>query len=126
MREEREVNAYIQLTFAIGFIAICQDMVNLLRAALVNTTLPSPPSQSDCSDSMKETSETSIRSISTLQILEEDSMQEDKPRERYWYRRLSDLHNVGFFVAMVLGIVANSLYADAIQMKHTTLVFWLR
>jgi hypothetical protein len=124
MRDESEVNAYMQLTFAVGFIAICQDVVGLLRAALVNTTLPSPCP--DTSHSNKSTSESSVHSISTLQELQEEVVEEDKPRERYWYRRLSDLLWVGFLGALVPGIVGNSLYAGAVKKKNPTLVFRLR
>ena len=126
MRKETEVNAYFQLTFAIGSTIICMDVVNLLRAALVNTTLKSSRRKSEVPLSFEATSGSSTQTVSTFQVQEEYSAEEDKPSERYWYRRLSDLLSVGFFSALVLGVVASSLYSGATMMEHTTVVFRLR
>ena len=125
-RESKGMNAYMQSTIAMGFIAVCQDVVNLLRTALVNTTLPS--TRSDDSFSMKTISKSSTPSLGTLQKPEEepDEEVEDKPRQRYWYRRLSDLLYIGFLGAQVPGIIGNSDYANAVKMTDARLVFRLR
>jgi hypothetical protein len=116
------MNAYMQSTIGMGFIAICQDMVNLLRTALVNTTLPSPGT--DVSYPIKSISETStpslvtagtVTGIVTFHVVAVDSKEEDKPRERYWYRRLSDVLYVGFLGAQVPGVVGNSDYNNAVE-----------
>lgn len=121
-RESKGLNAYMQSTIAMGFVAVCHDVVFLLRTALVNSTLPSV--RSDTSHSMKAISESSAQNLGTLQ--QEESEEEDKPRQRYWYRRLSDLLFVGFLGAQVPGIVGNSDYGNAVKMIDATLVFRLR
>jgi len=124
-RESKGMNAYMQSTIAMGFIAICQDVVNLLRTALVNSTLPS----SDCNDShlKKAISESSTPSLITFQVVEVDSTEEDRARRRFWYRRLSDLLYVGFLGALVPGITGNSDYGTAVEKpSEKTLVFRLR
>ena len=122
-RESKGMNAYMQSTIAMGFVAICQDVVNLLRTALVNSTLPSP--DPDISHPTESVSESSTPSIVTFQDPEK-SREDDKPRQRFWYRRLSDLLYVGFLGALIPGIIGNSDYANAINKSDATLVFRLR
>jgi hypothetical protein len=122
-RESKGMNAYMQGTIAIGFIAICQDVVKLLRTALVNSTLPSP--DPDVSHPAESASESSTPSIVTSEDPEK-SREEDKPRQRYWYRRLSNLLHIGFLGALIPGIIGNSDYANAVNKSDATLVFRLR
>jgi hypothetical protein len=107
LRQSKGMNAYMQSTIAMGFVAICQDVVNLLRTALVNTTLPS--ADAGVTDSSKGSlkSGSSTPSLVPLQAREVDSREEDKPRQRYWYRRLSDLLYIGFIGAQATGITGN-------------------
>ena len=120
------MNAYMQSTIAMGFIAISQDVVGLLRTALVKTTLSS--AGVDNFDSTKKSSESgSAPSLVTIQAVEVDSREEDKPRQRFWYRRLSDFLFIGFLGAQVPGIIGNSDYANAVDKpSEATLVFRLR
>jgi hypothetical protein len=122
-RESKGMNAYMQGTIAIGFIAICQDVVKLLRTALVNSTLPSPDPH--VSHPAESASESSTPSIVTSEDPEK-SREEDKPRQRYWYRRLSNLLHIGFLGALIPGIIGNYDYANAVNKSDATLVFRLR
>jgi hypothetical protein len=124
-RESKGLNAYMQCTIGMGFIAICQDVVILLRTALVNSTLPT--ADSEVSYPMKEISQSSRSSLVTLQVVEVNLSEEGKARQRYWYRRLSGLLFVGFLGAQVPGIIGNSDYATAVDhQSEVSLVFRLR
>ena len=72
-----------------GYIGISQDLVNFLRVFLVNATRP--------------------------QIREGMQSDPDRPRERFWYRRLSEFLNLAFFAAIVPGIISGSTYSTAID-----------
>jgi len=127
-RQSKGMNAYMQCTIGMGFIAICQDVVMLLRTALVNSTLPSAePEVSYESYPIKEVSESSRSSIVTLQSPEVVSDEGDKARQRFWYRRLANLLFVGFLGSQVPGTVGNSDYGNAVDhSSDATLVFRLR
>jgi hypothetical protein len=121
------MNAYMQSTIAMGFIAISQDVVGLLRTALVKTTLPSAGADNFDSTKKSTESESSAPSLVAIQAVEVDSREEDKPRQRFWYRRLSDFLFIGFLGAQVPGIIGNSDYANAVDKpSEATLVFRLR
>jgi len=127
MRESKNLNAYMQLTIGMGFVAVCQDMVGLVRVALVNTTLPSVNCDSSCSIMTSGSSTRSLITFSSSGLgAAESAQEEDKLRERYWYRRLSDFLRLGFIGAQVPGILGNSDYANAVTMIHATFVFRLR
>lgn len=70
---------YQQVSFALGFVSFASDAVAFVRAVLVNTTLEDPQRGSV-----------------------------DKPRQRYWYRRASDIAGLLWMVSTVSGGVAYS------------------
>lgn len=113
-RESAGLNDYMQCTIGAGFIAITHDLVSLLRAALVNSTRPSTDSDEDIT-SPKLMSDSSVSSMAIFRI---SDSQEDQPHQRYWYRRFSDLLNIGFLGAQVPGLVGNSIIGQAMEEAH--------
>lgn len=106
----------MQTTIAVGFIAISQDLVNLLRTALVNSTRPSTDDDDDDITPSKLMSDSATPRLVILRISEgPENSQEDKPRQRYWYRRLSEFLFTGFLAALVTGVVGNSFYGGGVD-----------
>ncbi|KAF8893385.1 hypothetical protein BD779DRAFT_1435862 [Infundibulicybe gibba] len=102
---------YIQATFAMGFVAIAQDLSHLLRATLVASThgeeMPTNPKQELVStlrtwDWIPQKN-TSFDSVDT----ESKSSPCDRPRARSWFRRMHDGMCFFFLVTLVLGFLGN-------------------
>ncbi|EGO00252.1 hypothetical protein SERLA73DRAFT_52742 [Serpula lacrymans var. lacrymans S7.3] len=88
------LTAYMQSTLGLGFIGVAQDITNLLRCLLVNTTLPMdhPDNPSSSSEAMAATSSG------------------DQPKKRNLYRRLIDVTRLAFLISTIIGIVGNAHY----------------
>lgn len=97
----------MQCTLGVGFIAISQDLVVLLRIALVNST---QPSKHACDEPQKLVSGSPTGKALTFEVSDGDVSDEDQPRRRFWFRRMTDFLYVGFLGAMVTGIIGNSDY----------------
>jgi len=80
----------------------------------VNSTRPSTDSDEDIT-SPKLMSDSSVSSMAIFRI---SDSQEDQPHQRYWYRRFSDLLNIGFLGAQVPGLVGNSIIGQAMEEAH--------
>lgn len=87
----------MQSTIGIGFIGIAQDLVNLQRVLLVNSTsgdsgdMPAP-----------------LHPESQIQVCKEDT------QLRFRYRRFSDFLGLSFLAAILPGVVGNSNYGLAL------------
>lgn len=89
---------YLQLSLAQGYITIAQDTVPLLRVLLVHAT--NPPD--------------------TIEPRHEDDVGEpadptDKPRTRFWVRRMTNILNLGFLAATIPNAIQGSKYKDALH-----------
>lgn len=84
----------MQISFGVGFIGIANDLVNLLRCLLVNPTYGLEKWEEAPASRTKET-----------YFQAPDQSDEDRPKERFWARRFSDVTNLAFLGATVPGIV---------------------
>jgi hypothetical protein len=108
-RESKSLATYMQITIATGFIGIAQDLVNIMRCLLVNSTRgsspieppPSPPVNADLeARTDMNLSDTGIR---------------DLPHERGTYRSFTGLLSLSFIAAIVPGVIANASYGGGID-----------
>jgi len=125
----------MQISFAVGFIGIANDIVNLLRVYLVNPTYGSEkyvecPAASDERRGREEAQSSWVPSLSPLLPLplsRSRPLQEggfpgeppegtpDHPRTRFWARRITDFTNLVFLAASVPGGVVNAQFEPVID-----------
>ncbi|EGO00256.1 hypothetical protein SERLA73DRAFT_160202, partial [Serpula lacrymans var. lacrymans S7.3] len=122
-RESITIAAYMQVTIGLGFIGIMQDVMNLLRCLLVNSTLgptnhPDTPSSS--SDIVGSTSSVWKPSPSTSFHVLDGVFQGDQPRRRNFYRRFIDVTKLTFLVATIPGIIGNAHYRGVLDSASTS------
>ncbi|KAF8573532.1 hypothetical protein K439DRAFT_1625004 [Ramaria rubella] len=86
--------SYEQVTLGLGYIGMCDALIGFLRALLVNSTRP------EANGDQEHTNPTP---------------QPDRPRERFWYRRLADFLSWGFLGATVSGLISGSIYSKSIN-----------
>ncbi|KAH6914503.1 hypothetical protein BKA70DRAFT_1095362 [Coprinopsis sp. MPI-PUGE-AT-0042] len=104
LRLHEGLTNYQQTVFGVGYVGISLDMLAASRCLLVNASYgleryPESPAAAtrDC-------------------FLEPPSEGDpDRPRERRWLRRIFTVLLVVFLTALVLGIVANATYFDALD-----------
>ncbi|KAF9522657.1 hypothetical protein CPB83DRAFT_92881 [Crepidotus variabilis] len=100
---------YMQVSFALGSIAIATDLVNIVRCLLVNPTYGSARFH-ECP------------AAGTKECMMEppiEGVHEDMPTQRFWIRRFTDFYGLAFLASNIPGSVANSHFHRAIhdQMK---------
>jgi hypothetical protein len=93
----------MQTTFAVGVVSMAQDVVNLLRCLLVNTTYGS-----------NDTSEKSP----TLVSGSVDQAIEDQPRRRFWFRRYTDGATFVYLTALSSGTIGGIFYYKGTTSKN--------
>jgi len=113
MRESRGLASYMQSTLALGFISIANDLVNILRCVLVNSTYGTDTyAQSPAATSAKLEPTSIEESESQTRI---SDYIPDHPRTRFWMRRYTAILGLAFLAATVPGIVGNSTYNKGID-----------
>ncbi|KAL0956713.1 hypothetical protein HGRIS_002835 [Hohenbuehelia grisea] len=111
-----------------GFVAIAQDVVNLLRSLLVNSTYEKPLHTSPAPglvSSLDDTSWPLEIPLSTVPSLSIPPIRPDQPRRRFWWRRFIDVTTVLFLVSLITGFVGNSMLViqrDSIEKNFTNQV----
>lgn len=117
---------YMQLTLALGFLAIILDVSALLRCVLVNSTRPADNANTlepnyKTSELVTEhklfwtaahNSEVSLFSEKTPAPSVAESLAEqcsDQPNNRFWFRRITGAMLALYFIALTTGAVGNSL-----------------
>ncbi|KDR75019.1 hypothetical protein GALMADRAFT_248864 [Galerina marginata CBS 339.88] len=90
---------YMQVSFALGFIGIANDLVNIVRCILINPTYGSD---------MYYQSPAAKTKGGVFTPPPEGTP--DQPRLRFWLRRFSDFLGLAFLAATVPGTIANSTY----------------
>ncbi|KAK7064619.1 hypothetical protein R3P38DRAFT_2825564 [Favolaschia claudopus] len=78
---------YMQATFALGYLALGQTVLRIIRTMLVNATLGTPAADSENKSS---------------------APRDDQPQRRYWIRRWMEFLMVLQLLALVIGIVATA------------------
>ncbi|KAF8577592.1 hypothetical protein K439DRAFT_1364382 [Ramaria rubella] len=100
--------SYEQVTIGLGYIGICHALTGFLRVLLVNATRPEVNGGHGDANPTFES-------------------QPDRPRERFWYRRLAGLIFLGFIGASVPDLISGSIYSNAINSSSSaSLVMVLR
>ncbi|KAJ2919926.1 hypothetical protein MD484_g434, partial [Candolleomyces efflorescens] len=90
---------YMQVSFAVGFIGIANDLVNLLRCLLVNPTYGLEKWEEAPASNTKESS-----------FQTPGPGDEDRPKERFWLRRYSDFTNLAFMAASIPGGIGGAQF----------------
>ncbi|KAH9889390.1 hypothetical protein C8Q73DRAFT_654324 [Cubamyces lactineus] len=101
-RESAGLQTYFQATFGVGYITMSQDLTNLFRALLVDTTF---------ARASQETGDTgSTRSHPSIPL---DTAREDQPRLRKRLRHIFGLASLVYLAAIVMNIVSS------VEYRHT-------
>ncbi|KAI0369013.1 hypothetical protein BV20DRAFT_1113892 [Pilatotrama ljubarskyi] len=136
-RESPGLETYLQTALSSGYITIGQDLLNLLRALLVNSTVGSAPSRSSASGTtpmyvFKATSQEADRNGedgyqgSSAGLLEE-SERGDQPRHRHWIRQVCGIASLVFLGAIVVNVIGVVGFKDAMKTgEHSVLVQQMR
>jgi len=106
-RDSKSVADYMQLTIGMGYLAMGQDLLNLLRCLLVNSTTEQDASSDDVP----------LTGLSTTLFQAPEATPRDRPRERKAYRRLADVLGILFIACMVTGGVGNATIGAAVEDK---------
>ncbi|TFK20920.1 hypothetical protein FA15DRAFT_673029 [Coprinopsis marcescibilis] len=99
-RLSRGFASYMQSSFGSGYTGISWDLVSLARCLLVNPTF-----------GFDNYGQSSAAATKGCHLPPPELGEDDRPRERYMLRRLSDLAAFAFFASIVPGIIANSRYS---------------
>jgi hypothetical protein len=121
----------MQISFALGFLGIANDLVNILRVYLVNPTYGSEkyeecPAFGDEKADREDAESGSQRLALGIPLSRPRPLCEgafpgepsentpDHPRTRFWARRFSDFTNLAFLAASVPGGVINAQFENVI------------
>jgi hypothetical protein len=99
----------MQLTIGMGYLALGQTLLSLLRCLLVNSTKKSEESVSD--------HDIPLTGFSTPIFRSPELPPQDKPRERRLYRRLTDSLGLLYVASMVTGGVGNATISQGLTDK---------
>ncbi|KAJ7655254.1 hypothetical protein DFH06DRAFT_1282296 [Mycena polygramma] len=95
--ESPHLTKYMQITFALGYLAVADTLSKIIRAVLVNSTNGTPNLDSDQSN----------------HPLVQSHSSRDDPRRRFWYRRWQDALAMINLVAIVCAVIAEiQVYAS--------------
>jgi len=108
-RGSSSVTDYMQLTIGMGYLALGQTLLNLLRCLLVNSTKKSEEFDSDY--------DIPLTGFSTPIFRSPELPPQDKPRERRLYRRLTDCLGLFYIASMVTGGVGNATISQGLTDK---------
>jgi hypothetical protein len=137
MRLSNGLLKYMQISFAVGFLGIANDLVNILRVYLVNPTYGSEkydecPAWGDEKADRAEGADSVWKSSNRRLVLgvpvsrprphiegafpgQPPENTPDHPRTRFWARRFSDFTNLAFLAASVPGGVINAQFQTVID-----------
>jgi hypothetical protein len=137
MRLSNGLLKYMQISFAVGFLGIANDLVNTLRVYLVNPTYGSEkydecPAWGDEKADRAEGADSGWKSSNRRLVLgipvsrprphiegafpgQPPENTPDHPRTRFWARRFSDFTNLAFLAASVPGGVINAQFQTVID-----------
>ena len=104
----RDIQSYVS---GLGYMALGQDLIGLLRCLLVNST-NGPESSSPCHVTL---ANLSIVSSSPPLFEPPETQLKDKPIERRLYRRSTDLAAIVGIASMVTGGIANGQIGAGIE-----------
>ncbi|KAI0359574.1 hypothetical protein OH77DRAFT_1038151 [Trametes cingulata] len=136
-RESPGLETYLQTALSAGYITIAQDLLNLLRALLVKSTVGTAPSSSSAAGStpmyvFKASTQGADHSGesgyqgSTAGLLEE-SEREDQPRLRQRIRHVCGIVSLVFLTAIVVNVIGVVDFKDAMKTgTHSSLVQQMR
>ncbi|KAF9227453.1 hypothetical protein BS17DRAFT_862691 [Gyrodon lividus] len=115
---------YMQLTFALAYIAVASDTVQLLRCLYVNSTKGPALEHVDIIDSPVGSTSSSQIPLSPARAnspysLDDGALQFDQPRQRFFYRRFTDILKLVFLAATLPGIVGNAKYKNSFDNAGT-------
>ncbi|KIJ67695.1 hypothetical protein HYDPIDRAFT_107161 [Hydnomerulius pinastri MD-312] len=115
---------YMQVTISLAYIAIAQDSVQLLRCLYVNSTKGPAPDYVDSAESPVGTTSSSQYPLSParandLDSLNDGAVQSDQPRQRFMYRRFTDVLKLIFLAATIPGIIGNAKYKNTFNNTST-------
>ncbi|OCH92707.1 hypothetical protein OBBRIDRAFT_886068 [Obba rivulosa] len=112
---------YMQTTWGVGFVTIAQSWVVVLRAFLVNSTKgPEADGIETTADGDMErpltarSSEMDYPPASNRAVCN-DGFMVDKPRERFWFRRILGFGRLVLLAANIIDTVAGGLYWNALR-----------
>jgi len=95
------LTTYMQISFAMGFIGIANDLVNIVRCILINPTYGSDIYYQSPAAATK-----------GGLFNPPPPGTPDQPKLRFWLRRLTDFLGLAFLAATVPGLIANSSYGS--------------
>ncbi|KAF8955655.1 hypothetical protein BDZ97DRAFT_1963583 [Flammula alnicola] len=101
LRFSHGLATYMQVSFAMGFIIIANDLVNIVRCILVNPTYGSDMYYQSPAASTKGGAFTPPPDGTP-----------DQPKLRFWHRRFSEFLGLAFMAATIPGSVATSHYSE--------------
>ncbi|OCH93094.1 hypothetical protein OBBRIDRAFT_790560 [Obba rivulosa] len=113
---------YMQTTWGVGFITIAQDWIVVLRAFLVNSTKGAP--DGDAFDTSADSDiERPLTALASDMRCPSPSHRAgfhegsgvDKPRERFWFRRILGFGSLALFATNIVDTVAGALYWNALR-----------
>lgn len=102
-------NTWMQVDFALGFIGVSGDLLNLLRCLLLNSTYGRETYHQNLE---MESRNWSHRYEPEIPDLPEGA--EDHPKRRFFIRRFFDAVGLAYIAAFIPGLIANSQYFAAI------------
>ena len=123
--------SYMQTTFGAGYISIGQDLVMVLRAWLVQTTVGKTKGQLDDASFRSPTPDTatidmeyapltankpqfgSVNGTQSATTTMYSGETIDDPKARFWYRRACGLGTILFWVVDIMALVAGAVYINA-------------
>lgn len=111
-RESDAVTEYMQVTIGMGFVAIAQDVANLLRSMLVNSTYEYPRPDARAPELITPSEDAGWSCglpLSAVPSLAQEVKLPDMPRHRFWWRRFIDATTVLFIISIITGFIGNSL-----------------
>lgn len=115
---------YWQTTYAIGYLSIFGDCVNVLRSLLVNTTVGTSPIDAHPLSPLAAGASDSKGSLTTRQG---PSSEGDQPQARAQYRGLCGCLQLFSLVPIALGVIQGVLYTKSeTNSKTAALVLSLR
>ncbi|KAJ6501612.1 hypothetical protein C8R47DRAFT_233833 [Mycena vitilis] len=96
--ESPHLTKYMQITFALGYLAVADTLSKIIRAVLVNSTNGTPTLDSEQSNHP---------------LVQSHSSSRDDPQRRFWYRRWQDALATINLVAIVCAVIAEiQVYAS--------------
>lgn len=108
----------MQMSWAVGFVSLAADVLQLLRCLLVNATLRETPAEypmtfdTETKGSIQSDERTIVASPPAVQCSSE-SENKEREWERLQYRKICGWLALFYWVPFILGIVGGSFYEKA-------------